>query len=104
MYNHYQGNSGRFTRVPDPTPPTPRPLSAPASPVRPMKKPPPGMGGGLAGILPLGEIQEKLGALIPRLTEELETEDLLLALVLYLMYRESGDKELLIILGAMFLL
>ena len=33
----------------------------------------------------------------------LETDDLLLALVLYLMYRESGDKDLLILLGAMLL-
>lgn len=33
----------------------------------------------------------------------LETDDLLLALVLYLMYRESGDRDLLILLGAMLL-
>ena len=33
----------------------------------------------------------------------LETEDILLLLILYLMYRESGDKELLIIIGAMLL-
>ena len=33
-----------------------------------------------------------------------ETEDLLLLLILYLLYRESGDEELLILLGAMFLL
>lgn len=33
----------------------------------------------------------------------LETDDLLLALVLFLMYRESGDKDLLILLGAMLL-
>ena len=33
-----------------------------------------------------------------------ETEDLLLMLVLYLMYRESGDSELLIILAAMLFL
>lgn len=33
-----------------------------------------------------------------------ETEDLLLFAVLFLMYRESGDKELLIIMGGMFLL
>jgi len=33
-----------------------------------------------------------------------EMEDALLLLILFLMYRESGDKELLIIMGAMFLL
>ena len=35
---------------------------------------------------------------------DFETEDLLLVLILYLLYRESGDEELLVILGAMFLL
>ena len=35
---------------------------------------------------------------------DLESEDLLLILVLYLMYRESGDKELLFILGGMLFL
>ena len=34
---------------------------------------------------------------------DFETDDLLMALILYLMYRESGDKELLVMLGAMFL-
>lgn len=49
------------------------------------------------GKLPiLGDLPKKLG--------ELETEDLLLILILYLMYRESGDRELLIIMGAMYLL
>ena len=33
----------------------------------------------------------------------METDDLILALILYLMYRESGDKDLLIMLAAMFL-
>ncbi len=41
---------------------------------------------------------------LPQKLGELETEDLLLILILYLMYRESGDKELLIIMGAMYLL
>jgi len=33
-----------------------------------------------------------------------EMEDALLLLVLFLMYKETGDKEMLIIMGAMFLL
>ena len=45
-----------------------------------------------------------LSRLIPEKLGELETEDLLLILILYLMYRESGDKDLLIIMGAMYLL
>ena len=40
----------------------------------------------------------------PKSFGELETEDIILLLILYLMYRESGDSELLIIMGAMFLL
>ena len=56
---------------------------------------PPLAGGGLGNLIP-----KKLGQNL----SELETEDLLLILILYLMYRESGDKELLIIMGAMYLL
>lgn len=54
---------------------------------------PPGPGPGLSG--ELGKLFGKLGSL------SLETEDLLLMTVLYLMYRESGDKELLIMIGAL---
>ena len=76
MYNRYRGNSGRPEKVAEPKePPNQMPL----------------LGGSLSRLIP-----EKLG--------ELETEDLLLILILYLMYRESGDKDLLIIMGAMYLL
>lgn len=45
-----------------------------------------------------------LGGVLKKIeTAGLETDDLLLALVLFLMYRESGDKDLLIMLGAMLL-
>lgn len=45
-----------------------------------------------------------LGAILQK-TEAagLETDDLLMALILYLMYRESGDVDLLIMLGVMLL-
>ena len=33
----------------------------------------------------------------------METDDLLMALILFLMYRESGDTDLLILLGVMLL-
>ena len=45
-----------------------------------------------------------IGRLLPDKIGELETDDIILLLILYLMYRESGDSELLIIMGAMFLL
>ena len=90
MINRYEGNTGRVTRLPEqhdlPPPPPPERRPPPAHP-------PPGPIPGL-----------DLRRLLPGTAGELETEDLLLLLILYLMYRESGDQELLIIMGAMFLL
>lgn len=88
MYNLYRGNSGSFVRMNEggskaehlPSPSETGARGGPAFPERLLKS-----------ILP-----EKLG--------ELESEDLILLLILYLMYKESGDTELLIIMGAMFLL
>ena len=88
--NRYQGNSGRLTHYPEPERPR-RP-----APQRPM--PPPARPQGLLGGL------ENLGRVLPERIGELETEDIILLLILYLMYRESGDSDLLIIMGAMFLL
>lgn len=92
MYNRYRGNGGKPERIAEPQNQNRRPPSPPSRP--PSKKPVsqvPLLGGSLSRLIP-----EKLG--------ELETEDLLLILILYLMYRESGDKDLLIIMGAMYLL
>lgn len=86
MYNRYQGNSGRMRRVEEPEAAS----SAPLTLFRPAPPPPPPKRTGLGALL-----QNSLGTL--------ETEDLMLLLILYLMYRESGDSELLIIMGAMFL-
>ena len=90
MINRYEGNTGRVTRLPEQhdLPPPPPPERRPPSP-----RPLPGPSQGL-----------DLRRLLPGAAGELETEDLLLLLILYLMYRESGDQELLIIMGAMFLL
>lgn len=89
MINRYEGNTGRVTRMPEPhDPPPPPPVRPPPGPGRPPYPPPPGL---------------NLGRLLPGLAEPLETEDLLLLLILYLLYRESGDTELLVIMGAMFL-
>ncbi len=93
MINRYEGNTGRFTRMPEPQdlpPPPPGPMPRPVRPApEPMPPPPPGL---------------DLRRLLPGIGAELETEDLLLLLILYLLYRESGDQELLVIMGAMFLL
>ena len=80
--NRYDGNSGRMVHMPETNEaPRRRPLSGRSAGVTDV----------LSGLLP-----EKVG--------ELETEDIILLLILYLMYRESGDSELLMIMGAMFLL
>ena len=48
-----------------------------------------------------GGNQMNLNAILNRLSpQHLEQEDLLLMLILYLLWRESGDRELLIALGA----
>ena len=88
MINRYEGNTGRVTRLPEQHDLRP---SAPPPAVR--RPAPPGPLPGL-----------DLRRLLPDTVGDLETEDLLLLLILYLMYRESGDQELLIIMGAMFLL
>ena len=114
MINRWQGNSGRVQRFPEQHDRAPIPIKKPESVPRvasayapprkfvppsspplypPAKKP--------AGLL---KSLEGLKKLIPGKAEELETEDLILLLILYLMYRESGDSELLMIMGAMFLL
>lgn len=88
MYNRYQGNTGRFLRVEERQQP-------PREPARPAPAPQPQRAPGVLGTL---------GRLLPGLGEELETEDLLLLLILYLMYRETGDSDLLIVMGGVFLL
>lgn len=81
MYNRYQGNSGQVERMPD----------APHAEFRPRPSMPPAA-------------KQKPPLLQKFSLADLESEDLLLILVLYLLYRESGDKELLFILGGMLFL
>ena len=92
----YDGNTGRYVHVPDPAdrgrPPRNRQPPEPPPP-QPKKMPPPNsFGSGFQNLL------SNIFA------QGFETEDLLLFAVLFLMYRETGDKELLIIMGGMFLL
>lgn len=96
MYKRYQGNSGRVERIEErdlPAPPAFAPPT-PAPPSPPLPASPP----------PSGSLTRLLGQFLPGVREPLETEDLLLLLILYLLYRESGDRELLIVMGAMLFL
>lgn len=99
MYNRYQGNSGKVERIHD-APQQPRKQQQSPNPAMvPVNRPKPPSaqaGGGLANTFQ--NLLQKFSF------ADMETEDLLLILILYLMYKESGDKELLFILGGLFLL
>ena len=90
MVKRYEGNSGRVRRVEE----RPAPPAAPEPPGRPSQAPPPGP-------VPL---PRQLQRLLSGSLGELETEDLLLLLILYLLDRESGDRDWLLTLGAMLFL
>lgn len=95
MVKRYEGNTGRMVRVEEQ--PAPMPM------VRgPERRREPDRGSHIrqnhGGALPL-QIQRLLSGV-----GELETEDLLLLLILYLLYRESGDQDWLMTLGAMLFL
>ena len=95
MYNRYQGNSGQVERMPD----------APHAEFRPRPSLPPLYAGERNAARPPGTTGGGLQQLLQKFSlADLESEDLLLILVLYLLYRESGDKELLFILGGMLFL
>ena len=115
MINRYQGNSGRVVKIeerggpkvyaekPRPSQTVPPPPERGRAAAPPPRSNPAGLFGG-AGVQ---NILSQLGRLLPvggGKMAALETEDIILLLVLYLMYRESGDSELLMMMGAMFLL
>ena len=53
---------------------------------------------------PLSGLSGELGRLLSRLTRfSLETEDLMLILLLYLLWRESGDEDFLFMLAGVLL-
>ena len=88
----YDASTGRVSDLPEPIAyspvvPPPPPMTPPP---RPRPAPPPPFG----GLLP-GRLLSGLG--------ELDSEDLLLLLILWLLYRESGNFELLVIMAAMYL-
>ena len=94
MYKVYHGARGQPRRVEDAWDRDPPPPLPPQPP-----RPGPSRPDGFAD-----PIRQTVESLLGRITGELETEDLILLLILYLLYRESGDTEMLFILGAMLLL
>ncbi len=132
MYNRYQGNTGRFVRLPEPfegggqragaaedagpnPPPADTHAGPKAAPPRPPEAPgrraaprPPKGGGHMPAPPgredPLGKLLGGFGGALSGRLSNLNTEDLLLLAVVYLMYRENGDKQLLVVLAALLLL
>lgn len=94
MVKRYEGNTGRVRQIPEAPPEPPRREPEPAR--RGPGPPPPSAG---TALLP-----RQLQRLLSSSLGELETEDLLLLLILYLLYRESGDRDWLLTLGAMLFL
>ena len=105
MYNRYQGNTGKVVRVEEHREnsrpvrertqfPAPAPAPVPArGKLRPQ-----------SGRQSMPDPFSSITSLLQNSLGGLGTDDIILLLILYLMYRESGDSELLIIMGAMFLL
>ena len=92
MVNRYIGNTGQVQRIPEPQQRV-HPAAEHHGGLQPTQKPPPKQtGGGLSA-----PVQRLLNRISPA---NLEQEDLILLLILYLLYRESGKKEFLITLAA----
>lgn len=105
MPKRYQGNSGRYDWLGPPPgrgpPPPQQPFEPPPPPPEHHAPPPPpvhAQGGEHAA--PSGALGLQL---LPKLLGELETEDFILLLLCWLLYRESGDSDWLIVLGALIL-
>ncbi len=96
MYKRYRGNSGLVERVEERREPPPA-VEATPLPLAPPGPPPP------SPVLRPRLLSELLGRFLPGGMEPPESEDLILLLILYLLYRESGDTELLLMMGALLL-
>lgn len=95
MYNRYQGNSGRVERIAEEHSDSRSAVSPPRLPAAGERRPP----------SPLSGLSGELGRLLHRVSPaQLETEDYLLICILYLLYRESGDRDFLFAIGGLLLL
>ncbi len=108
--NLYNGSTGERRHLPEGEEPPRRPSPLPPPDEMPPQDPgpegnrehgrtPPRGAGKPPG--PLHDLMGGLGGILARLDPgRLETEDLLVLAILWLLYRESGDRELLIAMGA----
>ena len=100
MYNRYiRNDSGVYQRIPEEDAPPPRQEAPPPPPnweTPPAGDSPPPPKGGRKGFL-----SDLLGRLH---LDGIDTGDLLLLLILFLLYQEGADEELLIALGLLLVL
>lgn len=108
MYNRYiRNDDGKYTRIPQEEPSQKRPDDRPPPPPEPPREepphrpppPPPGSGkntDGLTGILRHFLDQLHLN--------HVDTGDLLLLILLFFLFREDADEELLVALGLLLIL
>ena len=108
MYNRYHGNTGKVTRVAEPSDRKEEHSADVGDNAQGNSSPDVSRRGKNLNTKKQGNtstLSKGLGGILKKLDpSRLEFEDILLMLVLYLLYRESGDEEMLIMLGAMFLL
>lgn len=107
MYNRYiRNDEGHYDRVVQPEtprrpppPPVPPPQAPPQTPPLGVVPPPPRPPLGAPPELPL------LGDLLGKLhLDSVDTGDLLLLLILFLLFRQEADEEILIALGLLLIL
>ena len=101
MYNRYiRNDQGTYTRIPEEDTP---PRTAPEGPPPPGNAPPPPGGGLFGGFPPVGG--GDLRKLLDRFhLDRIDSGDLLLLGLLFLLYREGADEELLFALGLLLIL
>ncbi len=111
MYNRYiRNDAGQYERIPvqeAPPPPSGGPTPPPGPEAGHAQPPPSGFcGEGQTGSQkPPGGRRGFLSALLDKLNlRDLDTGDLLLLLIIFLLFREGEDEELLIALGLLLIL
>lgn len=103
MYNRYIRNEqGAYSRIPQQEP-APGPVSGRPPPPPPSEPPPPPPGGDSSpGSPPEGRFLDRL---LSRLhLGDIDSGDLLLLLILFFLFREEADEEVLIAIGLLLIL
>lgn len=109
MYNRYiRNDSGAYTRTVQPDGPAGRPPAPPSDPPPAPSKSPPEVKGGEMHRLPTPGRRTEMGFFNQILEKlhlgDLDAGDLLLLLILFLLFEEKADEELLIAIGLLLIL